>query len=333
MSGIITQQRLDGLRTSLSLIYSLAYQRATYDWGRFANEIPSDSTSTTLGWLAQQLSLRKWTGKRTKQNLAEHVHEVVNDPFEGTVDIDRDKLEDDKLDIYRTQHVPQLAIATAKHPDILIADLMTGNAQPGPDPTKGMTWDGKALYASDHPNYNATGSGATSYQNEFPSTPLTADNVMKVRATMRKFVGEDARPLKVVPKLLVVSPALEKTALEICTSALIAQIAQNVGATENIGAAAPTNVVPQTGLVPFVWDYLADFDDLWFLMDVDGPVKPFMRFMRRPPSLVQRTAANDPRVFDDRVYTFGVDYRGALAPTLPWLQARCYASATAPENR
>ncbi len=135
--SIITQARLDALRTSLSLIYNEAYRGASYDWSMFANQVPSDSTSTLYGWLAQQLVLSEEVHART----LEHVHEIVNRPsFEGTVDIDRDKLEDDKLvDIYRTQHIPQLGEATAKHPDILISDLMTGNALPGPDPTKGMT--------------------------------------------------------------------------------------------------------------------------------------------------------------------------------------------------
>ncbi|HEV8462069.1 MAG TPA: Mu-like prophage major head subunit gpT family protein [Gaiellaceae bacterium] len=331
--SIITQARLDALRTSLSLIYMEAYRSATYDWSRFAKEVPSDSTSTVYGWLAQQLTLSEWKGKRTRQNLAEHVHEIVNRPFEGTVDIDRDKLEDDKLDIYRTQHIPQLGVATAKWPDILIADLMMNNAQPGPDPTKGMTWDGVPLYDTAHPNFNVTGKGATSYKNEYASTPLNADNLMKVRAEARSIVGEDGRPLKANPRLLVVNPTLEKTALELCTAPLIAQIAQNVAGDQNVAASAPTNIIPQTGIVPFVWDYLAGFDDLWFLLDVDRPVMPFANQIRRAPEFISRTRADDPIVFDERKYVFGVDYRGEVYPTLPWLQFRAYASATAPEDR
>jgi phage major head subunit gpT-like protein len=330
---MITQPRLDALRTTFSLIYTQAYATAQTDWQRFASSIPSDSESNTYGWLAQQLRLRKWDGQRQAAQLIEHVQEVENDDFEGTVEVPRNKIEDDKLNVYQTQHLPQLGIATAKHPDSLVAEMMLGNVQPGPVPAKGKVWDGHPLYDTDHPNFNTTGEGDTTYQNEFASTALTKENLASVRAEMRSYKGEDGKPLGVRPNLLVVCPELYVTALELTQAANIAVITTNVAGTQNVAASAPTNVLPRLGIECFEWDYLSDFDDLWFLMDTTKTVMPFGRQLRRTPEFVSRTRADDPTVFEKKKYIFGVDYRGIVIPTLPWLQSRAYASATAPEDR
>ena len=98
-------------------------------------------------------------------------------------------------------------------------------------------------------------------------------------------------------------------------------------------AAAPSNVIPRMGITPVEWDLLSDYDDLWILMDTRRPVKPYARQLRRAPEFVARTRADDPKVHETRQLTFGVDYRGTVVPTLPWLQQRNYGEATAPEAR
>lgn len=315
----ITQSRLDALRVTLSFVFQRAFGagRPTY-WQQFATPVPSDSASNVYPWIAQQLALREWNGPRVALNLSEHVKELFNKTFEGTIKVDREKIEDDKLDMYASILVPQLAEATRKHPDQLIRDFLQAN---------GITWDGKALFADDHPNFNATGTGATTYDNDYANTDLTEDNVFLIWAAMASILGENGMPLGVTPTKLWVPPQLWQKAKKVCESDMLITAIRNLAGTEVVAAAAANNSAKGL-LQPVVIPEFANQGTVWYVGDDSGLLKPLVLQQRRAPEFNQQTARDSDSVMMRREYVYGVDYRCAVGETLPWLIARAYSGAT-----
>lgn len=302
----ISHATLDGLRVTFSLIYEKAYSDTPVWSPKLATESPSTTATNEYGWIAQQVKLREWLGPRVAQNLAEHRYTLRNKKFEGTVRVSRDDIEDDNLGMYKSMHIPQLAQAAKKHPDELLAALLTAN------PT---AFDGKALFASDHPTYDKAG---TTYDNDY-SLDLDATNFNTVWSAMSAYTGEDGNPIGVTPNLLVVGPLLKKAALELMQSTTIVQTIQNVAGSENVGAAAVENMLKG-------WADVLVIPELsgtkWYLADVTKPVKPFIHQTRTSPEFVSQEDPQSARVFELDEFTYGVRVRRAMGVSLPFLIAR-----------
>lgn len=310
----ITQANLDALRTQFSAQFSGAYDSTQPWWPLIASEIPSSAKSNTYGWIAQQLQMRKWVGPRVALNLKEHVATVVNDPFEVTVELDRDDIEDDNLGLFAGITIPDMGQAAKKHPDQLLVTSLQAN------PTM---WDAKALFATDHPTYAPTGATQT-YQNVYTTTPLNADNFATVWTNMSAIVGENGQPLGLMPNKLFVPPQLKKTALQIMNSTTIAQTIKNIAGAENVAAAGADNVLKGWCDVEVIPE-LAGQGTVWYVADCTRKIKPFLYQVRRPAQFVSRVNPDDPKVFDMKVFTYGAEGRWQIAPTLPFLIARATA--------
>ncbi len=309
---LITSASLDALRTTFSLLYRGAYDATPVWYQELATEVPSKTRSNTYGWLAQNIRLRKWIGPRTAQNLTEHSYLINNAFFEGTIEVLKEDITDDNLGVYSAQLLPQLAQAAKKHPDQL---LTYGCFYTNP---KGF--DGKALFATDHPTYAKNAADPQTYSNAY-TLPLTPDNFNTVWSNMVGLTGEDGQPLLVIPNKLVVPPQLKLRAEQITKSSTILQAIQNVAATENVGAAGVDNML-KGWAEPLILPELASMPNTWYLADTTRPIKPFVRQLHTPYFFVARFNPDDPRVFTDRIFTFGCEGRGAVGVTLPFLIAR-----------
>lgn len=306
---LINQPNLDGLRTTFGTQYAAGYGRTETFYDKICTEIPSNSKSNTYGWVAQMLVLREWLGPRVAQNLSEHAYTLVNKTFEGTVEVDRDDIEDDNLGVYTGVMMPQLGEATKKHPDILVKTLIQANTAIG--------FDGVTLFNDAHPTFDKTGATPT-YDNLFAGLALTADNFNTVWSAMASYVGEDGLPLGVMPNLLIVPPQLKLAALTIMNGSLYSPITGQAGA----GAIAIENPLKGWAQVLVVPE-LANAPTTWYLADTSKAIKPFVFQNRRKPNFVARDNPADPKVFDLKKFTYGVDYRGNVGITLPFLVAKC----------
>jgi phage major head subunit gpT-like protein len=288
------------------------------------------------GWIAQQLALRKWVGPRTIQNLSEHEYTLKNDPFEGTVALKRDDLEDDNLGIFATMTLPGLAEAVRKHPQaLLVHDVLQGNP---------LAFDGLALFHASHPTYAKPNDYApapvTTYQNEYPNLPLNGTNFYKVWSDMVSRVGEDGLPLGVMPNRLIVAPQMALTARELMVSTNIQRLAviatgvtSGGSAGDTLGTAtelAASTIENQLrGLCePLVVEQLANQPNTWYVADTTKAVKPLIYQVRRDPELVPLVSPTDPNVFFNRDLIWGVDYRGAAGCSLPFLISRAYPTGS-----
>lgn len=310
----ITQAELDALRVGFELLFAKAYGNTPTFYDQICTTVPSRGGRNVYGWTAKRFRLRQWIGPRMAQNVSEHEQIVENLPFEGTFEINKDKLDDDRntIDIYSSLDLPELAEAAAKHPDTLLIDRLRSN------PT---AFDGKAFFASDHPTYSDVPGTPATYDNDY-DLELTADNVNTIWSAMTGFTGENGLPLGVVPGLLIHAPQKKRVVSEILASTTYAQ-SSGTGA----GNVAVDN--PMRGwMVPLMIPELADEPDTWYMADVSKPIKPWIFQRRSEAQLTARDQLTDSKVFDEKLITYGVDYRGNVAPALPFLMARSvYAGA------
>jgi phage major head subunit gpT-like protein len=318
----ITSDNLDVLRVDFSKAFEGGYESVTPYTMPFWTNVPSGSSENRYGWLAQQLVMREWIGNRVVQNLSEHDYVIKNRPWEGTVEVDRDHVEDDVLGIYSAAHFPQLGVAAAQLPDQLFEEIMLTASGNGP-----ISFDGKALFADDHPTYAPatdpiTGQAlAATYDNKDALT-FNATNLRTVYNKMTNLRGENGRPLRVKPTHLLHAPQLK---FDVATVLSSVSYAQMVAGDPGTGASAQaygvaTTENPMRGLVtPIECPGLSTNGTFWALADFSKPVKPFIYQMRRSLNFVPRDNPQDPEVFNRKKFLYGVEGRIGAGVSLPFL--------------
>ena len=303
----ITSANLNQLRKQFEKRFHEAYVAAEPKLGPLAMEIPSSTKTNVYGWIAQSVTLREWLGARVAQNLSEHDYSLTNKHFEGTVEIDKDDVQDDNLGMFDSVAIPQLGEAVAKHPEKQIAALLVANP---------LAFDGLALFHDAHPSFDDAGS---TYDNlEASGFALTAVNLAAIQASAAGIVGEDGEPLEIHYTDLFVPPQLEFTAKQILSSATYASLVTGEGA----GAVQIENVLAGTMNVHVV-PKLAGAATTWYAADLSKTIKPIIRQVRQQPVFVSQDAINDNNVFMFRKFRYGVDLRDAYGVTIPALIRKC----------
>lgn len=116
---------------------------------RIAIEVPSSTGEEVYPWLGQFPNLREWIGDRVIKTLVIHGFAITNRKFETTVEVPREKIEDDSVGVFSPMF-QEMGANAKQHPDSLIFELLAN----------GFTeacYDKKPFFASDHPVKNAQG--------------------------------------------------------------------------------------------------------------------------------------------------------------------------------
>jgi phage major head subunit gpT-like protein len=146
---IINRQSLDGLRVGFSTAFQNQLEQTTSLCGRVATTVPSTTKSQDYGWLGKVPSVREWFGSRVVQNISESSYSIKNRPFELTVGVDRDDIEDDNLGIY-TPLFQTLGESVGAWPDGLVWPLLTAGFATN-------CYDGQFFFDTDHPVLDVNG--------------------------------------------------------------------------------------------------------------------------------------------------------------------------------
>lgn len=290
---LIDTTAIANLRTAFQGLYQSAYSSAAV-WGpQIATQVPSSTRSNTYGWMEQLPKMREWIGPRELKNLAAASYTITNKPYEETVVVDRDDLEDDNLGVYNPLMAELGRVAAKWQDDLLAAALQAG--------TSALCHDGGALFRTTH------AMSGTNQSNLFTGTALTQANYEATRATMMTYQGEGARSLGVMPDTLIVPPQLEYTARTI-----IAAATNSSGATNVSQGTAKVVVVPE----------LSSEGTVWYLADCSRAIKPLVFQQRKAPEFVSKDSPTDDNVFSNRSLVYGVDARGSAGYSLWFLIAR-----------
>ena len=147
---IINTQNLAGLRVGFRTNFQQGLGQAESLYTRVATVVPSTTKENKYGWLGKVPGMRKWVGPRQVQNLSEFDYTITNEPYEQTIGVDRDDIEDDNIGVYAPLF-QEMGQAVAAHPDTLIWPLLKN----------GFTtecYDRQYFFDTDHPVENEDGS-------------------------------------------------------------------------------------------------------------------------------------------------------------------------------
>ncbi len=275
---IVNQANLHGLTVGYSTAYNKSFDTMQPNYQKVATVVPSTTGEQDYKWLGQIPGMREWIGEREIQSLAAYGYTIENKKFEQTIGVPRDDIEDDKYGVYSVLF-SQMGEAAAMHPDELVFGAMM-------DGFIKACYDGKAFFAENHE------SGGKTYSNKGDER-LSRESYKKARKSIMSIKGDKGKSLKLMPDLLVVSPALEEEAR------LILEADQISGTTNVLKGTAKLHVEPM----------LAEHENYWFLLCTNRFLKPFIYQLRKKPKFESLTKETDENVFMLGEFLYGVDGR------------------------
>ena len=146
---IINRANLSILHTGFQSSFNQGFEGAAPDYERMTMEVNSTTSVEQYGWLGATTGFREWLGDRVIQNLMQHDYSIKNKPFENTVGVPRDAIEDDQYGVY-SPLMQQLGQDAREHPATLVWPLLQAGFA-----TK--SYDGQFFFDTDHPVLDANG--------------------------------------------------------------------------------------------------------------------------------------------------------------------------------
>ena len=293
--GYISKSTLDALRVQFEAKFQEAFQQTSVWASELATEVPSDGESNLYGWVDNSVEIAEWVGERDMSVLQESDYRLINEHFQGSLKLNRDKIADDKLGIFTSITVPMFAQRVAKFDDSKLANILLNNA---------TAYDGVPFFDPTHSNSVATA--------------LDANGVAfsVARAQLMSFTDPGGTPRYVGDKFtLVCGPDLERTA-RLCVEA---EWGSHAGTAGTAGIQHGTNVQKGMASVVVVPELAAN-PNRWFLFATGLPVKALIMQKRQQPefqSIESKESGGRPFTHNENVY--GVDFRSQYGVSFPWL--------------
>ncbi|AWB06808.1 hypothetical protein A6A40_17300 (plasmid) [Azospirillum humicireducens] len=140
---LITPPALNALFTGFQTAYQQGFAGVQPQWNLVAMEAPSTTASETYGWMKDIPGFREWVGQRVVHNLEAAGYTITNLPWELTIGVDRDAIEDDKFGIF-TPLFSEMGRQTASFPDTKVFPLLKAGFNTA-------CYDGQYFFDTDHP--------------------------------------------------------------------------------------------------------------------------------------------------------------------------------------
>lgn len=150
---IINSANLDAIRVGFSTAFQGVLSQAPSDYRRIATVVRSTTASNKYGWLGTMPGMREWLGDRVVHGLSEHDYTLVNKPFELTVGVSRDDIEDDNLGVYAPM-IEFMAQSVGSEPDQMVFSALKNGFT-------ATCFDGQSFFDTDHPVILEDGSTGT----------------------------------------------------------------------------------------------------------------------------------------------------------------------------
>lgn len=249
---------------------------------------PSTAAYENYAWLGNLPQLREWKGRKSAKSLKDNKYQIINKDWEGTLEVDRNEVEDDQLSAIRPRCM-FLSQQAVKFPHILVSNLIKNG-------DSGLAYDGVSFY-------NAVARTGQTFANSLTGTGVTdaqfAADLQASRAAMMSFLDDYGEPMGLIGDTVVVPPSLEGVARRVIRS------------TTTAGQANPDVINPWEGQIDkiIVDPRLTDVND-WYLNASTYPLRPFIYQDRKAPVFVALDKPDSPNVFFWRKIYFGVEMRG-----------------------
>jgi len=272
--------------THIKATFNKAFAAAPSQWQKIAMRVNSTTSVEDYAWLNNFPKMREWIGEKFVKSLETNKYSLKNKPYEATVEILRDNIEDDQLGFIGPQ-AQGAGFAAKQWPDELVFDAVNQG-------TSTICHDGQYFFDADHPVGDTSVSNKYNLTLDISTQAAAKASYGAVRTAMKSQKDEEGRPLNVNPNILLVSTNLEDTA-----NALMTVDRLEDGKPNLYKGTAEVVVVP----------WLTD--NTWYLLDTTKPVKPFVFQERKKPMMVSQTDMSSDDVFNKGVYKFGAEARGA----------------------
>lgn len=179
----VNRANLDDAFRGFQTLFNNAFTTAPSQWQQIAMQVPSSGSEEKYAWLGMMPGFREWVGERVINRLKLHDYTVKNKPFELTVEVKRDDIEDDKIGVYSPLFTG-LGEAATRHPNELVfALLKAGFASP--------CYDGQYFFDTDHPVEQADGSITT--QSNFGGGTGAAWYLLETKRSIKPIIFQKRR--------------------------------------------------------------------------------------------------------------------------------------------
>jgi len=145
----INATNMRALYTAVSAIFNEQFAATPTFYQTLAMTVPSTTHANEYPRFDDLPGIREWVGDRVVHSLSAQTYTITNQPYENTIGIKRDKLEDDQLGFFQ-QIVGQMAREAASFPDSLVFPLFKNG-------DKQRCYDGQYFFDEDHLGFDASG--------------------------------------------------------------------------------------------------------------------------------------------------------------------------------
>jgi phage major head subunit gpT-like protein len=304
--AVVNAATLEALWISFHTQFMQTLERTKTRIDEIASPIPSGTRIERYPMAALTGRMREWLDNRTVQDLAAFSASLQNATFEHTVGVPREDVEDDTTGAYGLAIQQQAALGVLE-PWLQVSDELGTNAF-----STSLGFDGLPFFSDSHIWKGAYETA----QCNLTHVGLSRDAVYAGLLAMSRFKGPDGLVLRVQPTHILFAPSLESTVDQLfnvpyASSTLISQTLYN-----KFDKAHQIKMEQWTG-------------GQWMMLDCSKPVKPVVNQTRRPLALTPLVKLDDPNVFMQNKFLFGMDYRGAVKALAWWLAfGSAAASAT-----
>lgn len=279
-AGDITKLVQPGMNTH----FMKAASEYTPTWNKLADFIKSDQNVETYPWLGGIPEPTEFNDERKSRKVSEYSFTITNGEWEQTIGIKRSLIDDERYGQLNGM-AAKMGRKFVRWTDKKVFALL-------PDGATATGYDGQNFFDTDHSE------GDSGTQSNKTTTAFSAAEYATGRAAMMNFKDDQGDPAGILPNLLVVPPALEKTALETLRAVNVE------GST-----ATKDNVYAGTAEV-FVTPWLTDTNN-WYLLSTNDGDKPLILQERIQLELGFQGA--DSHVgFNRNEYQYGSYWRGAF---------------------
>jgi phage major head subunit gpT-like protein len=290
---------LEALWVSFNTIFQQTLERTKTRIDDIASAVPSSTRIEHYPIAALTGRMREWVKDRVVQDLAAFEASVRNLTFEHTIGVPREDIEDDVTGAYALAIQQQAALGVLE-PWLQVQDELGVGAF-----SESVGFDGVPFFSNSHLWQGMKGAAGQN-QSNLTTAYLSAAAVYAGIKQMSTFVGPDGVVLMVQPTHFLFAPGLEQVVDQLFNAPL--------GSQQQISQTLYGKFPKENQIKMPMWT-----GNQWMMLDCSKPIKPVVNQVRRPLQLTPMIKLDDPNVFYQKRFDFGMDYRGAVKAIAWWL--------------
>lgn len=139
----LTPENVRNFNGALNTHFQAGIDTVESEWSKIADLVNSTTSRETYGWLGDLPKMRPWIGDRRLKRIREKVYQLINDDFEDTIVVNRNKFEDNELGTFG-RLASSFGRSVAELPDDLVFEaLVLGYVS--------ECYDGQNFFDTEHP--------------------------------------------------------------------------------------------------------------------------------------------------------------------------------------